>query len=136
MNQVELHPYLKQSELVRFLKDFDILPVAFCPLAKPVAKTETRDPRDGVCPDLREAENIKKIAEKYKKSNLQVVLRWNVQRGACVIPKSKIKEHQKENFDIWDFEISEEEMKVVEEFNCKIRIINNPSCVKNYDIFA
>ena len=70
MNQVELHPYLKQSELVRFLKDFDILPVAFCPLAKPVAKTETRDPRDGVCPDLREAENIKKIAEKYKKSNL------------------------------------------------------------------
>lgn len=55
-------------------------------------------------------EILTKIADKYGKSAAQVVLRWNVQRGVTVIPKSIHKNRMEQNFDIWDFELSKEDM--------------------------
>ena len=60
---------------------------------------------------------LSEIGEKYGKSAAQVALRWNVQRGVVVIPKSVHKERMEQNIDIWDFMLSEEDMKRIAELD-------------------
>ena len=59
------------------------------------------------------AKDLVEMGKKYKKSAAQVALRWNVQRGVSIIPKSVHAERMKENFDIWDFALTEEEMEKI-----------------------
>ena len=100
VNQVELHPYFAQADALENMKAYGIAPQAWGPLA---------EGKHGIFTDPE----IAAIGEKYGKSNAQVVLRWNTQRGVSIIPKSVKVERMQQNIDIWDFALTEEEMAVL-----------------------
>ena len=100
VNQVELHPNYTQEKALETMKYYDVIPEAWAPLG-------------GGRYNPFEDEMLKGIAAKYNKSVGQVLLRWNVQRGVVVVPKSTHVERIKENIDIFDFELNEEEMKQI-----------------------
>ena len=99
VNQIELHPYLTQVELRRVHAERGIVTEAWSPLAKGLA---TEDPV------------IREIAEAHGKTPGQVVLRWHIQLGHVIFPKSMRPERLRENIDIFDFELSREEMDRIE----------------------
>ena len=97
-NQVEYHPYLEQNNLVKVLKEYNILPVAYSPLAKG---------------KLLNDKVVIKIAEKYSKQPAQIILRWLNQQDWISIPKSANEDRMKENMNIFDFTISEKDMNLL-----------------------
>lgn len=97
VNQVEIHPFFQQDEALKIMKEFGVQPQAWGPLA---------EGKHGIFTN----EILTSIASKYGKTVAQVVLRWNVQRGVVVIPKSTRKERIEENLNIWDFALSDEDM--------------------------
>lgn len=97
VNQVELHPFFQQESALLVMKEFGVQPQAWGPLA---------EGKHGIFTDPM----LTEIAEKYKKSVAQVVLKWNVQRGVAVIPKSVHQNRMAENIDIWDFELSQDDV--------------------------
>ena len=100
VNQVELHPYYTQEKALETMKYYNVIPEAWAPLG-------------GGRYNPFEDEMLKEIAEKHNKTVGQVILRWEIQRGVVVIPKSTHVERIKENIDIFDFELNEEEMKQI-----------------------
>ncbi|MFA7227172.1 MAG: aldo/keto reductase, partial [Dysgonamonadaceae bacterium] len=109
----ELHPHLTQEKLVNYLHGKNIVPEAWSPFC---AKKN----------NLLEEPILKEIAEKYGKTPAQVVLRWDIQRGIVVMPKSSNLSRQKENLDIFDFELSEEDMKRISSLNKNQRVGSHP----------
>ena len=120
-NQVESHPYLGQAKLLAFCKERDITITAFSPLGSP--DRPWAQPGE---PNLLDDPKIKTIASKHSKTPAQVVLRWQVQRGVMVIPKSVTASRIEENADIFDFDLSAEEMKQIESFDCNGRFNGLP----------
>ncbi len=100
VNQVELHPFFAQESALSTMKEFNVQPEAWGPLAEGKHGIFTH-------PVLTQ------IGEKYGKTAAQVVLRWNTQRGVVIIPKSIHKERMEENLNIWDFTLSEEDMNAI-----------------------
>lgn len=100
VNQVELHPYFIQEQALETMRYYGVQPEAWAPLGGGRYKPFEND-------------MLKEIAAAHNKSVAQVILRWNVQRGVTVIPKSTHKARIEENFDIWDFTLTDEEMKKV-----------------------
>lgn len=100
VNQIELHPYYTQDQALETMKDYNVVPEAWAPLG-------------GGRYNPFEDEMLIAIAKKYNKSVGQVLLRWNVQRGVVVIPKSTHLERIIENIDIFNFELNGEEMKQI-----------------------
>lgn len=98
VNQVELHPYFTQENALETMKYYEVQPEAWAPLGGGRYKPFD-DPM------------LQKIAAAHGKTVGQVILRWNVRRVVVVIPKSTHKERIEENIDIWDFTLTEEEMK-------------------------
>jgi len=117
-NQVECHPYLGQAKLFAFCKERGITITAFSPLGSPDSRPWAK-PGD---PLLLEEPKIKAIANKHSKSPAQVLIRWQVQRGVVVIPKSVTAARIEENANIFDFQLSGEEMKEIESFDCNGRL--------------
>ena len=97
VNQVELHPFFQQPEALTLMQEYEVQPEAWGPFA---------EGRHGIFtnPVLTE------IGAKYGKSAAQVALRWNVQRGVVVIPKSTHRERMEQNLDIWNFALTAAEM--------------------------
>ncbi|XP_062989430.1 aldo-keto reductase family 1 member D1 [Elgaria multicarinata webbii] len=118
-NQVECHPYFTQSKLLEFCSQHDIILVGYSPLGT------SRDESwvNVSSPPLRDDPLLKTIAKKYSKTAAQVVLRFNVQRGVVVIPKSFNQEHIRENFQLFDFSLTDKEMKEIEALNKNIRYV-------------
>lgn len=100
VNQVELHPFFQQEDAVKVMNEYGVQPEAWGPFA---------EGNHGIFTDPV----LTEIGKKYGKSAAQVTLRWNVQRGVVVIPKSTHKERMEQNIDIWDFELSDEDMKKI-----------------------
>lgn len=100
VNQVELHPFFTQNNAIENMKNYGVVPQAWGPLA---------EGKHGIFTDPE----LVSIGKKYGKSAAQVVLRWNTQRGVSVIPKSTHRERIEENFNIWDFTLTDDEMAVV-----------------------
>ena len=97
VNQVELHPFFQQENALALMKEYGVHPEAWGPFAEGKHGIFTHPV-------------LTKIGEKYGKSAAQAALRWNVQRGVTVIPKSVHKERMEQNLDIWDFTLSDEDM--------------------------
>jgi len=117
-NQVECHPYLNQSKLLSFCSARGITLTAYSPLGSPDRPWATPDDVK-----LLDDDKLGKIGEKHGKSTAQVVLRWQVQRGVIVIPKSVTASRIVENSQIMDFRLTDDEMKTIDSFNCDGRMI-------------
>lgn len=100
VNQVELHPYFTQESALETMRHYDVIPEAWAPLGGGRYKPF-------------ENEMLKEIAAEHGKKVSQIILRWNVQRGVVVIPKSTHKERIEENFRIWDFSLTQEQMEQI-----------------------
>ena len=100
VNQMEVHPFNQQKNLKEWADKYDIRLEAWAPFG---------EGRKG----LFENEILKKIGEKYGKTTAQVMLRWHIQRGVIVIPKSVHKERMIENFNIFDFTLADEDIQQI-----------------------
>lgn len=108
--QVELHPFLAQEKLLRFCRDEQIGVTGFSPLGAgsyvPLGMANADDSVLG-------HPTVRQIAASHQKTPAQVVLRWGVQRGTAVIPKTSRPERLRENLAIFDFELSADEMRAI-----------------------
>lgn len=115
-NQVECHPYLTQLKLDEYLRKQNILMTAYAPLGSPSRPWAGADE-----PILIEDPNILNIAKKYNKSAAQILIRYQVQRGHVVIPKTATKSRMISNYDIFDFELTDDEVNKINGFDCNGR---------------
>lgn len=118
--QTEVHPYSQEKELKAFLEQEKMAIQAWYPLGHG-DKGLTQEPL------------FAKLAEKYQKSSAQIILRWHVQNGNVVIPGSKNPAHIRDNFDLFDFSLSDEEMAEIEAMDKKKRYYTStPEMLRRY----
>jgi len=111
VNQIELQPYLTQKPLREFCKKHDILVEAWSPIAKGSVAND---------------KILQKIGKKHNKTAVQVVLRWHIQLGIVAIPKSANPKRIAESIDIFDFELSSDDMQQICNLNKNMRVGPNP----------
>jgi methylglyoxal/glyoxal reductase len=111
VNQIEFHPRLVQTELLKFCQDNQIQPEASRPLIQ------------GKVIDIP---LLQILSVKYGKSPAQIVLRWDIQKGLVTIPKSVTPERIKSNFNIFDFEITEDDIEKIDNLNENTRMGGDP----------
>ena len=112
VNQVEFHPFLYQKDLLDYCRMKNIVVEAYAPL------TGGKNMED---------ERVIAIAKKHNKTIAHVLLRWGLQRGVVIIPRSSKKNHIKENINIFDFELDIEDMNVLDSLNQNLHIYPDPS---------
>ncbi len=116
VNQIELHPYLTQESELVFCKTMGIQVEAWSQFAA----NQT---------NLFEEKILMDLADKYSKSPAQIILRWDYQRGVVTIPKSSNENRMKENLDIFDFSLSDQEVESISSLNKNMRIGPDPDKV-------
>ncbi|PWN63637.1 aldo/keto reductase [Chryseobacterium phosphatilyticum] len=113
INQIELHPVFQQKELQVYDRQNNIITQPWSPLGNGNA-------------NLLNNADLKAIAEKYGKTVAQVILRWHLQEGFVVIPKSVTPSRIEENFNVFDFELTEDEMNIVRSLDTGKRLFFDP----------
>ena len=103
VNQIELHPWYPQRELVQYCREHDIAVTAWGPIFRG---------------HIAEVPLMDELASKYGKSPVQVTLRWHVQHGNIIIPKSSNKARIISNSELFDFELSDEDMRAIDALEC------------------
>ena len=123
MLQIESHPYLTQDNLIQLAKDYNIPVTCFSPLGSlSYVSLDRASANDSVL----EQPKIKKISEDIGKTPAQVVLRWGLERGTAIIPKTVKPDRLKENIEIFDFELTDEQVELISSLNCNRRF-NDPA---------
>ena len=118
-NQIELHPWSQKPELVRYLDDNAITPIAYSSLV-PLSTWRTAEGQDSAKTDQMKADGeqadapFKVMAKKYGVSEAQVLLRWAIQKGYPVLPKSTNPERIRQNADIFGFTLDAADMAAIE----------------------
>ena len=102
VNQIELHPYFQNREVRRYDEDNGIATEAWSPIAQG---------------EVLDDETIREIAERVDRTPAQVVLRWHIQRGNIVFPKSVTPERIRENFELFDFELGDSDLELIDELD-------------------
>ena len=109
-NQVEYHPFLSQEILLKKMNEMDVIPVAYCPICRG---------------DVAKDSVIIELSEKYNKTPAQVTLKWLIQQQSVAIPKTAKLERLKENIDIYDFEIDDQDMTRIHSLARDQRLVPN-----------
>lgn len=109
--QVECHPYYQQNQLKKRIEPYGTVIEAWYPIGHGDS-------------DLINEPLFTQLADKYGKTNVQIILRWHIQEGIVVFPKATNPQHIKDNFDIFDFELTEEEMNKVRALDKNKRFYN------------
>lgn len=122
MLQIESHPYLTQERLLRAAAHYDITVTAFSPLGA-LSYLELNMAEAGE--SVLEQAPVQTAARRLGKTPAQIVLRWGIQRGTAVIPKTSRVERLRENRALYDFALSDEEMAAISALN-KNRRFNDP----------
>lgn len=120
VNQIELHPFVQQEEAIAVMEEYGVKVESWGPLA---------EGKHGIFED----EMLKKIADKHNKSVAQIILRWHIERGVIIIPKSVRKDRMEENLNIHDFALDQKDMDRIanlEQIENKIVDHNNLNIVK------
>jgi len=117
MNQIELHPYNSQTELVAYCKSKKIAVTAYSPMGSPGTASSDK-------PKLMDDEVVQKLAKKYDKSPSQILIRWALERGTVVIPKSVTPERIEENINIFDFSLGASDMEQLNGLNQNLRYVD------------
>ncbi len=118
-NQIELHPWSQKPELVAYLKDNGIQPIAYSSLV-PLSTWRAAEGHDSAKSDEMQSDSdsadspFRAMAEKYGVTEAQILLRWAVQKGYAVLPKSTNPERIAQNFDLFSFQIDDEDMAAIE----------------------
>ncbi len=121
--QVECHPFFPQEELRKITEPLNIKIMSWYPLGG-----------KGMTEELLNNPLIKDIANKYHKSTAQIILKWHVEMGFIVIPGSKNVDHIKDNIDIFDFNLSKEDMDVIAKLNNgQRRYIRTEEALRNFE---
>ncbi|MBQ7159125.1 MAG: aldo/keto reductase [Treponema sp.] len=115
VNQVELHPFFQQEDALKTMKEYGVVPEAWGPFAEGKH-------------DIFRNPLLLDIADKHGKSAAQVILRWNIQRGVVVIPKSTHKERMAQNFGVWNFSLDDEDMAQISKLD-----IGHSEIVNHFD---
>lgn len=116
VNQFELHPFFRQKELCDFCLKNDIQIMSYSPFAK-------------MNEQMFANQSLHDIAEKKHVSISQIIMRWNLQHSYVAIPATAKYENALSNFSIWDFDLSENEMKIIDDLDCGMRIRYNPNTI-------
>lgn len=111
VNQVEFNPYIYQKEILEFCREKNIQLEGYSPLARTKKFT---------------GNDLKNISNKYSKSAVQILIRWSLQHNVITIPKSSHEDRIKENIDVFDFEISDDDMKKLNSLNKNFRLSPDP----------
>jgi diketogulonate reductase-like aldo/keto reductase len=117
VNQIELHPYNSQQELIKFCQSKGVAITAYSPLGNPGLEG-----RQG--PSLLEEPIVKKLGKKYKKTPAQILINWALCRQTIVIPKSLHNSRILENIEVFDFELSDQEQQELALLNRNFRVVN------------
>ena len=120
VNQVELHPFLQQPEMLEFCRKEEIALIAYSPLGSLDRPVEFKDPNES---SLLENSTIVEIAHTMGLSSAQVLIRWAIQRGTSVIPKSVNAARLQQNFDAAAVSLSSEDMGKIAVLEAKERLI-------------
>lgn len=115
VNQIESHPRFCNQKLIDYCINKGITVEAWCPLG-------------GTGSKLLQNGTIVRLAGKYGKTAAQIVIRWHIQRGVIVFPKSAHKERMESNMEVFDFELSDEDMELIGQLDKNKRVGANPDC--------
>ena len=124
VNQFEISPLNTQKELIKYCQDNGVAVEAMSTFSH----FRSNEPRK----EITESELIKPIAQKYNKSIVQVVLRWLIQQNIIVIPKTWYSQHMKENISVFDFELTTEEMTIIDTMNQGRYLNYDPTAMTKY----
>ncbi|MEY4136849.1 MAG: hypothetical protein RL205_977 [Actinomycetota bacterium] len=122
LNQIECHPYFRQSTVIEKNAELGILTQAWSPMG-------------GIThyfpggPNVLEDPNIAQIAESHRRTSAQVMLRWHLQQGRCAVPKSVRPERIRENFDVFGFTLSESDLTTIDSLSTDLRRGPDPEIV-------
>jgi alcohol dehydrogenase (NADP+) len=120
VNQIELHPFHQQPEMLEFCSKEEVVLTAYSPLGSPDRPAEFKDPDESI---LLENPTIMEIAYAMGYSSAQVLIRWAIQRGTSVIPKSVNAARLQQNFDAATISLSDEDMEKIAALEAKKRLI-------------
>ncbi len=118
VDQLECHPWLSEKPMINFNNQHHIVTQAWAPLGRG---------------RIFEEPIIKSLAEKYSKSPAQIILRWHLQNGLSFIPKSAHAARIKQNADIYDFQLTSDDMKQMNSINKNVRISQEPELVYEFN---
>lgn len=132
-NQVEMHIYLQQKKLVDFCAENGVTVVAYSPLgSRGYNEFLTRaGHKTKTLPDTLNNKIVKAVAKKHSKTSAQILIRFLLQLGVAPIPKSVTPERVKENFDVFDFALDEEDMDSLRSLE-----VGNAARICNFEVFG
>lgn len=120
VNQIEMHPFYHQDQAIRTMRELGVQPQAWAPLCEGMK-------------NIFSNKVLERIGKRYGKSAAQTALRWNLDRQVSIVTKSTRLEHMREDFDIWDFSLSQSDRKLMDQLDLgysEILDYGNPNIAK------